>query len=372
MASPSPQPASQAAIVWVSKSTWEPAIRREHAFARLAARHGHDAWFLERQQDIRALLSGERRGQWLRALAGRHRVERFEEVRVVPTAALVPGHRSRAAERSAVTLLRRDLRWVWRRSSPDALVVGTPWLWPAASSIAGARRVLDVADDWRALLPKRSAHMDELYRRAGHEADAVILVSDALRELFPAEKVTVIPNGAGDDVLATPVTEPPRDRRMVYVGTLSPRFDAKLVAGVLDRLRDWSIDLWGSCQYPGLGDRPDAELQRLLGTFRGRAAWHGVVPRERVAAVIDAADVALLPNRTDLTAGQDSMKAYDYAARGRPIVAATAGGPDQVAAAVVAAATEAPALAAQRRAWAESQRWETRWPAWRAAVLGGG
>jgi hypothetical protein len=42
-----------------------------------------------------------------------------------------------------------------------------------------------------------------------------------------------------------------------------------------------------------------------------------------------------------------------------------------MAAAIAAAAVEPQARRAERRAWAEGQRWEERWPAWSRAVFGG-
>ena len=57
-------------IVLVSKSAWEPPIRREHALARLAGAHGHRVTFIERPLDIRA-LGGPHRGAWARSLAWR-------------------------------------------------------------------------------------------------------------------------------------------------------------------------------------------------------------------------------------------------------------------------------------------------------------
>ena len=113
--------------------------------------------------------------------------------------------------------------------------------------------------------------------------------------------------------------------------------------------------------------------------------WHGVVPRTALAAAIDRADVALLPNRPELSLGQDSMKLYDYAARGRPIVATpfdaalpvgdpprvrVAATPEAMAAAVVEAAAEGDERRRERRAWAEGQRWDERWAAWSGAVFG--
>jgi glycosyltransferase involved in cell wall biosynthesis len=246
------------------------------------------------------------------------------------------------------------------------------------------RRVLECADDWRELLPHRRDRIEGLLRRAAREADGIVLVSDGLRELFPSATTVVVPNGVGADVLTPAPTPPPGDRRLVYVGTLSERFDAPGVAELLDGLGpDWRLDLHGQCQYQGCGEAPGQELEALLQRFHGRITLHGTVSREEVATAIDAADVAIVPNRLQLTIGQDSMKLYDYAARGRPIVGF--GGPGETdaragvrqsrdaagrVAAVLAASSEPEAPRQARRAWALTQRWESRWEPWRAAVFG--
>ena len=81
------------------------------------------------------------------------------------------------------------------------------------------------------------------------------------------------------------------------------------------------------------------------------------------------------------------MKLYDYAARGRPIVAndgATRGiserpphlrsGSDADAlAALVADSVGEPAdWAAERAAWAAEQSWDSRWPSWSKVMFGVG
>jgi glycosyltransferase involved in cell wall biosynthesis len=179
-------------------------------------------------------------------------------------------------------------------------------------------------------------------------------------------------------------TTPPAPRTLLYVGTLSPRFDAPFMARVLDALGDWTLELIGPCLYPGRGDRPDEELDALLA--RPDVRWHGALPREDVPAHLDAASVLILPNRPARSVGQDSMKLYDYAARGRPIVSTdwnprmaetgpphtlVAAAPEAFAAAVRSAAEEPAAHAQARRAWGAEQTWDARWPAWSAAVLGG-
>jgi glycosyltransferase involved in cell wall biosynthesis len=378
------QQTSHGGIVIVSKSTWEPPIRREHAFAHLAVEHGHPVWFVERPLDVRAAFSRQARRHLIARLAGRSvDASVRERVQLVRTATPVPAHRSAASESVAAALLRRELARVVAQASPSAVIATAPWQWPAVRALRGVRRVFEGADDWRALLPRRHDRMQALCRQIAAEADAVILVSPSLRAMFAPRPVTVVPNGVSDEVLAPPATLPPNARRLVYVGTLSPRFDAPLVAEVLRHLPNWRVDLYGPCQYPSRGDRPNAELRTLLEAFAGRVTWHGLVPRGQVASAIDRADVALLAHRSAFVGGQDSMKLYDYAARGRPVVATTGAGeldgaagvrhadtPDALARAIVHAAAEPASVRASRRAWAADQRWSVRWPDWSAAVLG--
>jgi len=174
---------------------------------------------------------------------------------------------------------------------------------------------------------------------------------------------------------------------MVYTGTLSERFDAPLLMEVLRRLPDWSAELYGECQYAGQGSAPGSELRAALAAFKGRVRWHGPIKRADLADVLDRGRVLIAPHRALYATGQDSMKLYDYAARGRPIVATLgalgdrarvakagvleAASPADFAAAVLDAAGEDLSNAAGRRAWAERNSWESRWPLWASAAFGG-
>jgi hypothetical protein len=371
----------KADIVICSKSTWEPSIRREHAIARLAVDAGHRVVFIERPQDVRAALDAP--GQWMRHVV-RPRIMHADGVLVITHAVAAPGHRDALSERLAALALGRTITRIRRPGVATVLVAMAPWQWPALEAAPGVRRAFDSTDDWRALLPHRAGRIEELMRRIGTRADAVTLVSAELREAFLPAQGVVVPNGVSRELLV-PLTAPPGTGRLVYAGTLSERFDGVLVSELLRRLPDWTIDLFGQCQYPGRGDEPGEDLQDLLDGFDGRARWHGVVERRDLAAALDAADVAILPNRPEHSAGQDAMKLYDYAARGRPIVTTrwndeleTTGPPGLVIAddaaafadGVLAAAASTRARADEQRRWAEARRWETRWPAWSAAVLG--
>jgi len=373
--------AHAAPLVMCSKSTWQPAIRREHSLALLAAAHGHPVSFLERPLDVRALRHAAGAREWWRGLRGVScAVPGAPGVRMIPQATVLPGHLNGPGEATSNLLLRHRLG---RVPSGAAVVVNVPWQWPATASLGG-RRVFDCADDWSALMPHRSARLTQLYGRIAREADAVILASPSLLERFGGASAVVVRNGVSEDMLG-PLAPPQDAPRLVHAGTLTPRFDCELAAALLECLPGWTLDLYGQCQYPRGGDRPGPELARLLSDHGSRVRWHGVLAREALPAAIDGGAVALVLNRPELSLGQDSMKLYDYAARGRPILTTRFAtrleqeGPPhlivaedarEMADAILESRSEPPEWREERRRWAEQQRWASRWPAWSAAVFG--
>lgn len=375
-----------APLLLCSNSPWLPAIRRDHALARTASEQGHQVLVAERPLDVRALRSGQARSEWVAGLLRPGRTQVLApRLELQPRSTLAPGHRGGATERLDTFSLRRALTAA-RRGKVSATVVATvPWHWPAVAGVPAARRVFDAADDWRRLNPDRAERFEELYRRIGREADRVVVVSPVLQELFPETEVEVVPNAVDDTLLDAPPSPANDERRLAYVGTLSERFDVELVREMLGRLEGWRLDLYGQCQYAGRGEDPSPELQSLLEDLGGRVSWHGVISRAGLAEVLDAASVLVVPNRPEHSAGQDSMKAYDYAARGRPIVSTrwpsglTDVGPPGVYAAsdaeefasqVLAAADEPRERGEQRRQWARRQTWGARWPSWSRALFG--
>jgi glycosyltransferase involved in cell wall biosynthesis len=235
------------------------------------------------------------------------------------------------------------------------------------------------------LIPARRDAIAAMLGRIALEADAVIVDHPRLVTLFARPDVAVVQNGADDRLLATPISKPPQARAMAYAGTLSERLDTDLLRLLLAALPDSRLDLYGECRYKGGRDQPAPELRRLLTEFTGRVAWHGVVSREELASRLDAARVLLLPHRVIGAVGGDSMKLYDYAARGRPIVSTLWAGdlretappgtyfadaPSQFADAVARAMEDDPGNAVLRRAWAETHSSASRWDAWSRAVFG--
>jgi glycosyltransferase involved in cell wall biosynthesis len=244
--------------------------------------------------------------------------------------------------------------------------------------------VFDCADDWSAILGGQRALLQTLYARVAREADAVIVGAPALAQLFERESVAVVANGTPSEMLATEPAPAPKELALVYAGTLSERFDTDLVADVLERLQNWRLDLYGECRYRGSGLAPARELQALMQRFSDRLRWHGPVERRHLRHYLDAGRILVLPHRKIGAVTGDAMKLYDYAARGRPIVS-TDWGPslrelglphlyladaaEGWVAAIEHAAQEPAAYPADRRKWAETNRWSDRWPTWAAAAF---
>ncbi len=372
-------------LVILAKSRWDPPMRREHALAQTARAAGLPVLFVECASDIRTFRAAGRLG-WLRRLACAETCSEEPALSVLARSTIVPGHRGRLAEAAEVRLARLQLRncGLGRR---DVVLATLPWQWPLAERLPAGRRVLDVTDDWTALVPGHAARIRALYLRAGAGADAVVAASACSQEFFAGRQVTLVRNGVAANVLEAPRSAPPRGRTLAYLGTFSERFDAPLVQALLDRLPDWTIELYGPCAYAGRAGKPAAELDALIHRPDRRARWHGPVDPDQIPAVLDGADVLLLPSRAGFTRGQDSMKVYDYAARGRPMVLTSAAAdgaselppgtlvaddPIALADAVCDGAAEPESNAAERARWASQHSWSARWPEWSAALLGSG
>lgn len=343
--------------------------------------------FLERPTDVRALRNRTSRRHWLSAARLRPVIPKAGVINVVPTSTLVPGHRTDLAQRLDAHRLLMNLKLV-EHLAESTVVATQPWQWPAVRACAAKRLVFDCADDWTSLIPTRRGIIERLERQIGVEADAVIAVNADLESRF-ARELCVVPNGTGSELLSVPsVARPSGPKRMIYVGTMSERFDTQLVRDVMTRLTDWTLDLYGPCAYAGHGAKPADDLGDLISWADGRIRWHGTVVRSRLIPLIDSANVAVIPHRQRYTLGQDSMKLYDYAARARPIVATpglqrgterlTAGIFESASAAdfasnVIEAAGTSDEALLPLRVWAERHAWPERWKQWhRAALMGAG
>jgi len=239
-------------------------------------------------------------------------------------------------------------------------------------------------------------------RRALHRADVVVTVSPGLRDRWaevrralgrPGDPVLVpngcnAPNGCGPDLAGPDLAGLDLPGPVVgLVGHLSDRIDM----GVLEAVADTGLTLlivgphdarWEPRRFAALAARPTVH-------------YAGRVPTDAVAGYLAAIDVGITPYRdTPFNRASFPLKTLEYLAAGRSVVStdlpaarwladdlaaaglaadgvlALAAGPDQMAAAVRAAAAlgHPPELSGRRRAFAARHSWPRRAEAFAAAI----
>lgn len=236
-------------------------------------------------------------------------------IQVVTPPLLVPrrlgGHRAIGAWQ------RRKLRDV------EAIWVNDP--------VAGAQLVssdlpmlYDVTDDWRSM-PQSNADRQRIVAAEdllATRAKTVVCSAELgrrWRSRYDVEPI-LIPNGVDVGAIrsAEPVTLPGRAPHAVYVGTLHPnRIDVSLL---LDLAAGWpgTLHLVGPLGLdPGTIDELRAADVELVGS----------VPSVDVPRWLASADVLVCPHLVnEFTSSLDAIKAHEYLATDRPIVATPSSG----------------------------------------------
>lgn len=244
-------------------------------------------------------------------------------------------------------------RWIARESrEADVLWVNDP---VAGAHLIGTNRpmVYDVTDDWRSM-PQSDADRDRIVRAedALARAATTVVCSNVLAERWRQRygvEATVIPNAVDVDAIRTAKARPLTGAgpHAVYVGTLH---ENRIDVDLLDRfIQDWpgTVHLVGPMSLSAA----DTERWRTHG-----ARIQGPVPSSEVPTWLTAADVLISPHRVDdFTLSLDGIKAHEYLATDRPVVATRSSGfqelsapgltltdPDDFTAAAIKAAAAGP------------------------------
>jgi teichuronic acid biosynthesis glycosyltransferase TuaH len=191
--------------------------------------------------------------------------------------------------------------------------------------------VYDVTDDWReAHLPARARRNLIKAEDILSERTQVIVCSDALQERWSRRySVTppVVQNGVDRDAYQRACVRdlPGRTPHVGYVGTLhTERLDLQLV---IDIARDPRV---GTVHLVGPDSLTEAE-RRQLSTERS-IRLHGPVPGSQVPEWLLSLDVLVCPHRvTPFTLSLDGIKAHEYLASGKPVVATPTSGFERLA-----------------------------------------
>ncbi len=217
------------------------------------------------------------------------------------------------------------LRRRWLRDV-DVLWVNDPVLGARCSEGSRARVVYDVTDDWRfseqpARLTRRLvAAEDRLAATA-----VTVVCSDVLAERWSQRygvAAAVVHNAATQPSYAAvaPRQLPGNGLHVGYVGTLhEDRLDIDLLLRIAAMPEVGTIHLVG----PDAMSPPARERITAVDTIRR----HGAVPAVDVPSWLVAMDVLVLPHVvSEFTLSLDAIKAFEYLAAGRPIVATPTSG----------------------------------------------
>ncbi|MBW3646320.1 MAG: glycosyltransferase [Actinobacteria bacterium] len=189
----------------------------------------------------------------------------------------------------------------------------------------GVQAVYDVTDDWRTfdnppyIRQRIVSAEDALARQAG-----TIVCSEVLAQRWedrygarPPVVQNAVDLSAFKDVIPHKLDGP--GPHVGYVGTLhSQRLDVDLVLRL-------ARELGGAVHLVG-PDSLDSESRQRLAA-EPRVHLHGPVPASEVPGWMTAMDVLVCPHLVnDFTLSLDAIKAHEYAAAGRPVVATPTSG----------------------------------------------
>lgn len=190
---------------------------------------------------------------------------------------------------------------------------------------AGIPAIYDVTDDWRSAgFPSRiTRRIIRAENRLATSARTIVCsrtLRDRWRQRYGVE-APVVPNGV--DLAAwqavQPVTLAGDGPHVGYVGTLHEhRLDVDLVIEVARQPEIGTVHLVGpNCL-------PENQSRQLV---QAGVIIHGPVPSREVPSWMSAMDVLISPHRVDeFTLSLDAIKAYEYAASGKPVVATPTSG----------------------------------------------
>lgn len=161
-----------------------------------------------------------------------------------------------------------------------------------------------------------------------------VTVNEALRKRLTGlgvtgDRISVVPNSpslARFDRSSYPVRPFMADGtlRLIFAGGVTPTYEVDVAVRAVALLRDRRPELPSTLDIYGRGDS-QPELERLAAELAldDRVSLHGRIPIEDVPAAIARADVGLATTRLDrFTVASLSTKIFEYAAMGKPVVAA--------------------------------------------------
>ena len=258
-------------------------------------------------------------------------------------------------------------------------IVDLPFWRPLAEALPGCLMVYDCMDHHAGFATNTPRMLEEEVRLLA-VADLVVTTSAGLAQTIGREAENQLIRNGGE--IAHFSKAPERlayeSNRPVagYLGAIADWFDVDLIAAAAHRFRNWDFVLVGSTDFCDLSAVRKLKNVKLVGE----------VPYADAPSWVHGFDVALIPFKlNDLTAHTNPVKAYEYLAAGKPVVA-TALPETKLMDGMVQVAEDAeqfldlleeamaergdPAQAARRTEWASQHDWAVRAEQFENAMLG--
>jgi glycosyltransferase involved in cell wall biosynthesis len=268
-------------------------------------------------------------------------------------------------------------RQLWKRSvgrRAAAMKLERPILWTSLPTALDARDAVEhralvyyCGDDFGALDGVDHAPVLAMERELAAAADLIVVSHPRLAKKFDPDKTRLLPHGVDLSRFADLPLPEPRSRPVAgYLGKLDDRLDYAAIAVAAKTLPDWRFELVGPPAHSGADGL--AALRALP-----NVALLGAIPPSEAPTLIAGWTAALLPYRdTPMTRACDPLKLREYLAAGTPVAAfdieavrsyadaITLCGPDDLAAALRAAAAEPITARAERRRSVAPDDWSAR------------
>jgi teichuronic acid biosynthesis glycosyltransferase TuaH len=315
-------------IILIARDTWGDVWRRRQFLTAEFARAGHRVLFVEAPYSLPRLLAGSadmksrpRNRMWDAFTAPRCV---SENIYVTAPPKPLPNHPAEAVNRALQAAHLRRAAHTLRMKRPVLWINPESAAW-LPGALAHSLAVYDVTDDWTeaASLPSRErAEIRSNDRLMLARADLVFTVShDLFEKKWPFNPNTVfMPNGVQPE--AYDILHAPRPAELDglqgpiagYTGTLhTDRLDLDLIEAVA-RAGDVSQ------VFVGPNHLDPAAARRLAALPRVRLV--PAQPWRRLPEFVFHFDVCSIPHAvTPFTHSLDPIKAYEYLAAGKPIVA---------------------------------------------------
>lgn len=312
-------------IIYLGMNPWHTIRQRAHHLARGLSRHGRVLFVDPITPSIagalkRSFQGGPKRRLW-------PSVHRLDDslFHLAPPPGLPFGF-----DLPACNAINQQLQTVLVRRVAARLGFERPILWidhPLEADQIGRHGermvVYNCMDNYPAFwsaVPRRQRLVEALERRMLARADLVVASSGGLvHRCASARDVRLVPNACEAELFAQALGSPRPEvldgmRRplMGYVGTVSHWVDLALVTEIAAAHPEADLVMVGPVENVDI--RPYTQASNLH--------FIGAVPYRDVPAYVKAFDVCLIPFvGSDLTADVDPVKAYEYLALGKPVVA---------------------------------------------------